>query len=127
MTTLLAFKRIASITEFRKLHPAARRIILDLLNVWPDAYMEITRIYSPPMPDESGVHRTHPHRAFDIRTNDMSAEQGEMMVDYVNGRYRYEPSEEHQCARQHGKGANRHLHCQVKWGNLTRRRPMRRK
>ena len=64
---MIAFKRIGSVDEWRKVHPRLREVLEWVLFRWPDAYMEVTRIYDPPVDDESGVHRTRPHRAA-IRT-----------------------------------------------------------
>lgn len=119
---MIAFKQAASIDEWGSLHPTLRRILLWLSTNWPDDYMEITRIYNPPVVGETGVHRTRPHRAADARTNDMTPEQGEAIVALVNSTWRYNFADSPKVALQHGDGDNRHLHLQVSASGQTRRR-----
>ena len=110
---MIAFKRIATVDEWNDAHPKLREILSWLVRRWPDAYMEVTRIYSPPVKGESGVHRTRPHRAADLRTNDMTAAKGRRVADTVNAAWSYGHSR-YNVAFQHGRGANRHLHVQVR-------------
>ncbi len=117
---MIAFKRFASVDEWKDLHPRLREILEWLEERWPDGYMEITRIYTPAVSGESGVHRTTPHRAADCRTNDLTVEQGRDLMLAVNDAWDY-GNGRHMVALQHGVGPNRHLHLQVR--NQTRRRP----
>src|SRR5574342_289738 len=70
-TDVIAFKQFASLDEWPALHPRLRDVLGWLSTRWPDAYMEVTRILTPTVDGESGMHRRIPHRAADLRTNDL--------------------------------------------------------
>lgn len=120
MPALLAVKRVETLLEWPALHPTLRAIVVDTLTIWPAPFMIVTRIFDPPVTGESGIHRTRPHQACDLRTNTLSFEVGEEIEQRINARWQYEEDDAKQVALQHGEGANRHLHLQVNaW---TRRR-----
>jgi hypothetical protein len=115
---MIAFKTLSALDQFHYLHPTLRLIVEDCLEHWPDPYMEVTRIADPLTSGvESGVHLTYPHRAIDIRTNDLTIPQGEMIRDIINGEWIYGDLGR-DCAMQHGTGIERHLHLQAQ--NETR-------
>ena len=120
MPALIAFKRFGTVGEIPALHPTLRAILEDTLEQWPSPFMVVTRIYDPPVTGESGVHRTRPHRAADLRTNTLTFEIGEEIEQLINKRWQYDDDDAKQVALQHGEGANRHIHLQVTVG--TRRR-----
>ena len=110
---MIAFKRIASVEEWPGMHRMMREVLIWLADRWPDSYMEVTRIFTPSVAGESGVHRTKPHRGADVRTNDLDPAVGQNMADAVNDAYEYGDGR-HSVALQHGVGPNRHLHLQVR-------------
>jgi hypothetical protein len=118
MTPMIAFKTWSALDQWRNLHPTLRMIVAECLAMWPDAYMEVTRIADALVGSpESGVHITGPpHRAIDLRTNDMPAAVATTVEQVINTRWYYgnavNPGQK--CAMQHGEGANRHLHLQVR-------------
>jgi hypothetical protein len=120
---MIAFKYTQNIDEFANIHPTLRAILLWLHDTgeWPDDLMVITRIFSPSVPGETGVHRTFPHRAADIRTNHLPPAVGAALESRVNVLYDYGDGL-HPVAFQHGDGPNRHLHLQVRPGNETHER-----
>jgi len=115
---MIAFKTWGSLDQWRQVHPTLRLIVAECLSLWPDAYMEVTRIAdSLGGGAESGVHLTGPpHRAIDLRTNDLPPAEGTKIEHVINTRWSYgnavNPGQK--CAMQHGEGANRHLHLQVR-------------
>ena len=124
MPPLIAFKTWSALDQWRNLHPTARMIVADCLAIWPDSYMEVTRIADPlGTGDESGVHLDGPpHRAIDLRTNDLPPGEGTTVERTINARWKYGDSlnPSRQCAIQHGEGANIHLHIQVRPATVRR-------
>lgn len=111
---MIAFKRHVSLDEWVNLSPPLRRILFDLDDASLLPLIVITRIYTPPVIGESGVHRTRPHRAADVRSNDLPVEKGEEIVVWLNDRYRYDQADSHKIALQHPlTGPDRHIHIQV--------------
>lgn len=110
---MIAFKNDYNIDEYYSAHPMLRKIIKFLHANWPTDYMVITRIFNPPVPGESGVHRTTPHRAADVRTHDLSEDEGKRLEGVVNTAFIYGDGQ-HPVALQHGDGPDRHLHLQVR-------------
>ena len=115
---MIAFKRFASVDEWKDLHPRLREVLEWLEDRWPGRIMVVTRIYTPPVAGESGVHRDTPHRAADCRTNDLPKEVGKDLEEAVNDKWDYgkitASGRKLFVALQHGAGPNRHLHLQVR-------------
>lgn len=131
MPAMIAFKTIAALDQWERIDLHLRQIVLECLAIWPDKYMEITRI-SDPLPKnpdgtpakESGVHLDGPpHRALDLRTNDINPAVGTKVETFINHRWIYgDPTNPgRKVAMQHGEKENRHLHVQVRAS--TRPRP----
>lgn len=116
---MLSFKDPHSADEWADLHPTLRSVLLWLHSIWPTAAMVVTRIQFPTVAGESGVHQTSPHRAADVRTNDLSIQEGDSIAASVNAAFDYGDGK-HSVALQHGLGPSRHLHLQVR--NETRRK-----
>ena len=119
MPAMIAFKTWSALDQWRSLHPTLRMIVSECLALWPDPYMEVTRVADPLTGGaaESGVHlKGPPHYAIDLRTNDLQPAQATKVEQVVNTRWQFgntlNPSQK--CAIQHGEGANRHLHLQVR-------------
>lgn len=115
---MIAFKQPESIDEWNAMHPRLREVLLWVHAKWGSPVMVITRILRPQVPGETGVHRTLPHRAADIRTNDIPEVEGAKLMALINEAWDYGDGK-HNVALQHGDGDNRHLHLQVR--NETRR------
>ena len=118
MPAMIAFKSWRALDEWRGVHPTLRLIVAECLAVWPDLYMEVTRIAEPlAAGSESGVHLSGPpHRALDLRTNDLPPAEGTKVETLINRRWVFgdKTNPGRKCAMQHGEGANRHLHLQVR-------------
>ena len=126
---MIAFKYLYILQEWPAAHPRLIEIVAWCVDRWPDRYCEITsithgqtsaRLKKPPY-NESGIHGTDifPHRAADLRTNDLPEAEGRRLQDAINAAWDYGDGL-HQVALQHGQGPNRHLHIQVR--DETRRR-----
>lgn len=130
MPAMIAFKTLSALDQWERIDLRLRQIALECLAIWPDSYMEITRIADalPPLPDgtpaeESGVHLTGPpHRALDLRTNDLAPAIGTKIETFVNTRWIYgdpvNPSRK--VAKQHGEKEKRHIHLQVRVATVRR-------
>lgn len=121
---MLAFKQFVSAAEWADLHPILHEVLGWLHYRWPDESMVITRIFDPTVAGESGVHRTSPHRAADIRTSTLADVQIKAIVSRINAFWAYgNPSNpDRQVALYHAvPGGALHLHLQVH--DLTHPRP----
>ena len=120
---MIAFKRLESVEEWMNLHPMLREVLIYLLaEAWPKTVdMAVTRIFSPEMPGESGVHRTTPHRAADIRTSVLPDVEVQAIVKRINNAFDYGGEPGKNVALFHQvPGSVMHLHIQVR--DETKRR-----
>jgi len=107
---VIAFKRFDTLDEWVAIHPTLKALLAWIEARWNPT---VTRIYDPPVTDESGVHRQTPHRAADLRTNDVPKPEGERLVRLINDDWDYGDGK-HVVAIQHGAGDDRHIHLQVR-------------
>lgn len=113
--TIIAFKRFESVGEWRYLHEKALEVVEFVREVWPLEALVITRIDSPHINGESGVHHTRPCRAFDVRTWGIEGLRAEKIAAKVNTRFQYDPERTHmKVAIYHATdGGAHHLHFQI--------------
>jgi hypothetical protein len=113
--TIIGFKRVESIGEWKYLHDKALEVVEFLREVWPLESMIITRIDSPHVNGESGVHHTRPCRAFDVRTWGVDNLRCEKIAAKVNTRFQYDPDRPQMKVAIYHKtdGGAYHLHLQI--------------
>lgn len=113
---MIGFKYLQTVDEWAGCHATLRAVLRWLAGQWPDEVMVVTRISWPPVPGESGVHQTEPHRAADIRTTTIPYAVAKKLADSVNAAWRYGSSDPaKQVALYHRvPGGAYHLHIQVR-------------
>ncbi len=132
--TMISFKTMSALAQWHALTPGLKQVLFFIRPHWPDPYSEVTRIGDPidpfsPGNKESGVHLYVlmgwglEHLAIDLRTNDLTVEQGEEMENRINEEFAYNDPRKvtRRVARQHGEDKERHLHLQFKPGQSSRR------
>lgn len=120
---MIRFKQFITLGEWEGSHPNLRKVLRWLDDRWPNYSLTVTRIFNPPMDGESGVHRTTPHRAADVRTKDLgernSEWSGKAMEELVNKNWDYGDGQ-HKVAFYH----DNHLHVQVRDETTLRPEPL---
>jgi len=107
--------------ELQNVQPELREILEDALNHWPGDTMEITCIYRTQEEEEAaggktGVHRTTPHRAVDLRVKNLGLNfqgKADAVAEVLNDLWRYneaKPNLKVAVSKPHGSGP--HLHVQ---------------
>lgn len=112
---MILVKNPESISELLQLHPAMRNLLIWLEPRWPIPNITITRIKYPPVPNESGVHQTVPHRGVDLRTSDLAPASRPGVVALINANWHYGGDPGKRVALLHAvDGGAEHLHLQVR-------------
>lgn len=110
---MIAAKQQLTLGEWEGSHPNLRKVLRWMDDRWPMTYMTLTRIFNPPEDGESGVHRSTPHRAADVRTKDIAQRNtewsGRAFAALINAAWDYGDGE-HPVAFYH----DNHLHIQVR-------------
>ncbi len=99
------------------MHPTLYEVARDLIPRFPGPFLW-TSLWRP---DDPGIHGIFPLRAMDVRSRHLSPKAREMVVEYVNSTWIYDPNRpEKQVCIHHDVGLGEHFHIQVH--KNTRRR-----